>query len=177
MGRRLSDEKGTIMTAKAYFSGGCFWGMEYYFGKLKGVTQTKVGFMGGHVENPSYKEVKTGTTGHLETIEVTYDPETIPYEALVRFFFEIHDFEQVDGQGVDIGTQYLSAIFFANDTERDIAIKVFGELIQMGYRPSTQIREIMPFYPAEDYHQQYLERINESPECHVYRPIFNKNHG
>ena len=98
--------------AKAYFSAGCFWGVEYYFKRLKGVTKTVVGFMGGEIDYPSYKQVKTGLTGHLETIEVEYDPEMVSYEALVRYFFEIHDFEQADGQGVDIGTQYLSAIWF-----------------------------------------------------------------
>ena len=158
--------------AKAYFSAGCFWGEEYYFKRLKGVTKTVVGFMGGELENPSYKQVKTGTTGHLETIEVEYDPEVVSYEALVRYFFEIHNFEQVDGQGIDIGTQYLSAIWFNDNTERDTAIKVFGELMQMGYSPVTQIRTVMSFYPAEDYHQDYLDERGETPECHVYRRIF-----
>ena len=158
--------------AKAYFSAGCFWGVEYYFKRLKGVTKTVVGFMGGELENPSYKQVKTGTTGHLETIEVEYDPDIVSYEALVRYFFEIHNFEQVDGQGIDIGTQYLSAIWFNDNTERDTAIKVFGELMQMGYSPVTQIRTVMSFYPAEDYHQDYLDQRGETPECHVYRRIF-----
>ena len=158
--------------AKAYFSAGCFWGVEYYFKRLKGVTKTVVGFMGGELENPSYKQVKTGTTGHLETIEVEYDPDIVSYEALVRYFFEIHNFEQVDGQGIDIGTQYLSAIWFNDNTERDTAIKVFGELMQMGYSPVTQIRTVMSFYPAEDYHQDYLDERGETPECHVYRRIF-----
>ena len=158
--------------AKAYFSAGCFWGVEYYFKRLKGVTKTTVGFMGGEIENPSYKQVKTGLTGHLETIEVKYDPETVSYEGLVRYFFEIHDFEQADGQGNDIGTQYLSAIWFNDFAERDTAIKVFGELMQMGYRPATQIRAVMPFYPAEDYHQDYLDERQETPECHVYRKVF-----
>ena len=160
------------MTAKAYFSAGCFWGVEYYFTKLKGVTKSTVGFMGGEIEHPSYKQVKTGTTGHLETIEVEYDPEQVSYETLVRYFFEIHDFEQVDGQGVDIGTQYLSAIWFNDNTERDTALMVFGQLMQMGYHPATQIRTVMPFYPAEDYHQHYLEHLGETPECHVYRKVF-----
>ena len=146
--------------------------MEYYFKRLKGVTKTTVGFMGGEIENPSYKQVKTGTTGHLETIEVEYNPETVSYEALVRYFFEIHNFEQVDGQGIDIGTQYLSAIWFNNTTERDTSIKVFGELMQMSYHPATQIRQAMPFYPAEDYHQDYLDERQETPECHVYTKIF-----
>ena len=157
---------------KAYFSAGCFWGVEYYFKRLKGVTKTTVGFMGGEIENPSYKQVKTGMTGHLETIEVEYEPETVSYEALVRYFFEIHNFEQADGQGIDIGTQYLSAIWFNNVEERDMAIRIFGELMQMGYHPATQIRQAMTFYPAEDYHQDYLDLRGESPECHVYRRIF-----
>ena len=157
---------------KAYFSAGCFWGVEYYFKRLKGVTKTVVGFMGGDMENPSYKQVKTGTTGHLETIEVEYDPELVSYEALVRYFFEIHNFEQADGQGIDIGSQYLSAIWFNDITERDMAIKVFGELMQMGYHPATQIRQAMAFYRAEDYHQDYLDERGETPECHVYRKIF-----
>ena len=158
---------------KAYFSAGCFWGVEYYFKRLKGVTKTIVGFMGGEMEKPSYKQVKTGTTGHLETIEVEYDPNVVSYEALVRYFFEIHNFEQADGQGIDIGTQYLSAIWFKDTEERDAAIRVFGELMQMGYHPATQIRATMTFYPAEDYHQDYLDQRQEIPECHVYRKIFN----
>ena len=158
--------------AKAYFSAGCFWGVEYYFKRLKGVTKTAVGFMGGELKNPSYKQVKTGLTGHLETIEVVYDPNVVSYEALVRYFFEIHNFEQVDGQGIDIGTQYLSAIWFNDTTERDIAIKIFGELMQMGYHPATQIRQAMTFYPAEDYHQDYLDLRGETPECHVWRKVF-----
>ena len=157
----------------AYFSAGCFWGVEYYFKRLKGVLGTKVGFMGGDLKNPSYKEVKTGRTGHLETIRVDYDPSIVPYEALVKYFFEIHDFEQADGQGIDIGTQYLSAIWFNDLKERDTAIQVFGELMKMGYHPATQIREAMTFYPAEDYHQDYLDQRQETPECHVRRPIFS----
>lgn len=157
---------------KAYFAGGCFWGMEYYFMKLRGVTKTTVGFMGGNLENPSYKQVKTGTTGHLETIEVEFDEAVLPYVSVVRFFFEIHDFEQTDGQGIDIGSQYLSAIFFTDERQRDVAVSVFNELLQMGYKPATQIRPAETFYRAEDYHQKYLEIKGEEPECHVYRPIF-----
>ena len=158
--------------ATAHFSAGCVWGVEYYFKRLRGILFTRVGFMGGDLADPSYKQVKTGTTGHLETIEVEYDPDMVSYEALVKYFFEIHDFEQADGQGIDIGTQYLSAIWFNDTTERDIAIKVFGELMRMGYHPATQIREVMTFYPAEDYHQDYLDERGETPECHVWRKIF-----
>lgn len=158
--------------ATAYFSAGCFWGVEYYFKRLRGILFTQVGFMGGELLNPSYKQVKTGLTGHLETIRVDYDPEMVSYEALVKYFFEIHDFEQADGQGIDIGTQYLSAIWFQNAEERDIALKVFGELTQMGYHPATQIRMVATFFKAEDYHQNYLDLRQETPECHVYRKIF-----
>ncbi len=158
--------------ATAYFSAGCFWGVEYYFKRLKRVKKTTVGFMGGELQNPSYKQVKTGTTGHLETIAVEYDPNEVSYKALVRYFFEIHNFEQADGQGIDIGSQYLSAIWFNDTLERDSAIQVFGELTQMGYHPATQIREAMAFYPAEDYHQDYLDQRQETPECHVYQKIF-----
>lgn len=146
--------------------------MEYYFRKLEGVRQTKVGFMGGTLEHPSYKQVKTGTTGHLETIEVELDEEVISYASVVRYFFEIHDFEQTDGQGIDIGSQYLSAIFYTDENQREIAEKVIDGLLQMGYHPATTIRRAEPFYPAEDYHQRYLELRDETPECHIYRKIF-----
>lgn len=157
---------------KAYFAAGCFWGVEYYFKRLNGVLKTTVGFMGGSVANPSYILVKTGTTGHLETIEVEYGSSTVSYESLVRYFFEIHDFEQTDGQGIDIGSQYLSAIFYASEEEKTIAEKVIAELTGMGYQVATKIRKAEDFYPAEDYHQNYLDLRNEIPECHVYRRIF-----
>lgn len=158
--------------SKAYFSAGCFWGVEYYFKRLKGVTKTTVGFMGGELKDPSYKQVKTGTTGHLETIEVEYNPEEVTYEALTRYFFEIHDFEQTDGQGIDIGSQYLSAIWVSNEQEQAIAQKVVGELTEMDYHVATQIKKVVTFYRAEDYHQNYLDLRQETPECHVYRKIF-----
>ena len=158
--------------ATAYFSAGCFWGVEYYFKRLKGVNKTTVGFMGGSLQNPSYKEVKTGSTGHLETIRVDYDPELVSYEALVKYFFEIHDFEQTDGQGIDIGSQYLSAIWVANPEEQTVAMKIINELTKMGYKVATQVKSVMPFYTAENYHQDYLDQRQETPECHVYRKIF-----
>ena len=156
---------------KAYFAAGCFWGVEYYFKRLEGVLKTTVGFMGGSVVNPSYRLVKTGTTGHLETIEVEYDSEKVSYEDLVRYFFEIHNFEQTDGQGIDIGSQYLSAIFHVSDEEKITAEKIVAELTEMGYQVATKIRKAEAFYPAEDYHQNYLDERNETPERHVYRRI------
>ena len=161
------------MMSTAYFSAGCFWGVEYYFKRLKGVNKTTVGFMGGKLQNPSYKEVKTGATGHLETIRVDYDPFIVSYEALVRYFFEIHDFEQTDGQGIDIGSQYLSAIWVANKEEQATAETIIATLTRMGYKVATSIKTEETFYPAEDYHQDYLDLRQETPECHVYRKIFN----
>lgn len=160
------------MISKAYFACGCFWGAQYYFDKLKGVKSTVVGYMGGKLENPTYKEVKKGNTGHLETIEVVYDPSVLNYESLVKYFFEIHDFSQEDGQGVDIGSQYLSAIFVSNQEERGTSEKVIGILKDKGYKVATKILPVQTFWKAEDYHQLYLEQRKEEPECHVYKKIF-----
>ena len=146
--------------------------MEYYFKRLKGVTKTTVGFMGGSLENPSYKEVKTGATGHLETIKVDYDPTLLPYDVLVKYFFEIHDFEQTDGQGIDIGSQYLSAIWVADEQEQAIAENIISGLSKRGYKVATIIKKVATFYQAEDYHQDYLDLRHETPECHVYRKVF-----
>lgn len=165
------------MKKKAYFAAGCFWGVQYYFARRKGVTQTIVGYMGGRKDNPTYAEVKTGKTGHLETIEVEYDDVLVSYEDLVRFFFEIHDFEQTDGQGIDIGSQYLSVLFCQDTNEEVTARKVIAQLTQMGYHVATTVRKAQAFYPAENYHQYYHDRCGDSPICHVYKRIFNSHCG
>lgn len=155
----------------AYFASGCFWGTEYYFQKLTGLI-TSVGFMGGHVENPSYKEVCTQTTGHIETTEIHYDPARISYEELVKYFFETHDFTQEDGQGPDIGPQYLSVIFYQNEAEKEIAQKVIALLQAKGYKVATQLRPAETFWIAEAYHQDYYQLKGTTPYCHFYRPLF-----
>ena len=157
---------------KAYFAAGCFWGVEHYFKKLKGVVETTVGYSGGWVENPTYEQVKTGTTGHFETIEVVYDPSVIDYETLVKYFFEIHDFTQTDGQGPDIGPQYLSRIFVQKIQERKIAEKIINLLKDKGFQVATQILKFEKFYPAEDYHQDYYQKTGALPYCHFRRKIF-----
>lgn len=157
---------------KAWFASGCFWGTEYYFNKAKGVMETTVGFMGGHLEHPSYKQVCTGETGHLETTEVAYDPHQTSYEELVKLFFETHDFTQVNGQGPDIGPQYLSAIFYANAEQKAIAEKYIRILTEKGYKVATSLRPASVFWKAEDYHQDYYDHKGTTPYCHFYRKIF-----
>ncbi|WP_221412332.1 bifunctional methionine sulfoxide reductase B/A protein [Dysgonomonas sp. 520] len=158
---------------KAYFASGCFWGTEYYFMKANGVKHTAVGFMGGHVDNPSYKEVSGKKTGHLETTEVEYDTTKTSYEDLVKLFFETHDFTQTDGQGPDIGPQYLSCIFYSDENEKAIAQKYIDILQSKGYKVATKLVAASTFWKAEDYHQQYYLHKGTTPYCHVYRKIFD----
>lgn len=160
------------MIKKAYFASGCFWGTEYYFMNAAGVAHTAVGFMGGHVDHPTYKEVSQKNTGHLETTEVEYDTSKTSYEGLVKLFFETHDFTQTNGQGPDIGPQYLSCIFYADDKEKAIAKKYIGILEGKGYKVATMLKPASTFWKAEDYHQQYYEHKGSTPYCHVYKKIF-----
>lgn len=157
---------------KAYFASGCFWGTEYYFMKAPGVVHTAVGFMGGHVKNPSYEQVCQKNTGHLETTEVEYDSTKTSYEDLVKLFFETHDFTQTNGQGPDIGPQYLSCIFYADDNQKEVAQKYIDILTSKGYKVATMLKPLSDFWKAEDYHQQYYEYKGTTPYCHIYRKIF-----
>lgn len=155
-----------------YFASGCFWGTEYFFMKANGVKHTAVGFMGGHTEHPSYKEVCEGTTGHLEVTEVEYDATKTGYDDLVKLFFETHDFTQTNGQGPDIGEQYLSCIFYSTSDEKAIAEKRMEELTSKGYKVATMLKPASKFWKAEDYHQQYYEHKGTRPYCHAYKKIF-----
>lgn len=157
---------------KAYFASGCFWGTEYYFMKAKGVKHTTVGFMGGHVDNPTYKQVCEKNTGHLELTEVEYDLTKTSYDEMVKLFFETHDFTQTNGQGPDIGPQYLSCIFYANEEEKDIAQKYINILENKGLKVATMLKPIATFWKAEDYHQQYYQHKGTTPYCHSYKKIF-----
>lgn len=158
----------------AYFASGCFWGTEYHFGRHPGVIDTRVGYCGGHLMNPSYGEVCRGDSGHLETIEVTYDPKKVSYDKLCQLFFETHDFSQTDGQGPDIGSQYLSAIFYQNESEKKTALVLRDYLQEKGYKVATSLRRFEVFFPAEDYHQKYYESLGETPYCHSYKSIFKR---
>ncbi len=146
-------------TERAIFAGGCFWCMEPLFDKLPGVSGTASGYTGGRVPNPSYEEVCRGNTGHLEAVEIVFDPEVISYEKLLDIFW--HHIDPVDPQGqfCDKGEQYLSAIFYANEQQRILADQSKDDVKRMlGQKIYTQIRPLTEFYPAEDYHQEFYQK-------------------
>lgn len=157
---------------KSYFASGCFWGTEFYFMRAEGVKYTAVGFMGGYKEKPTYKEVCEENTGHLETTEVEYNTEETTYENLVKLFFETHDFTQKDGQGPDIGAQYLSCIFYSDENEKQIAEKYISILRNRGFDISTMLKPTSEFWKADNYHQQYYNTKGDKPYCHRYKQIF-----
>jgi peptide methionine sulfoxide reductase msrA/msrB len=161
-------------TQEAFFAGGCFWGVEYWFEKAPGVTLAESGYMGGHVDSPSYKEVCSGDTGHIETVHVVFDPSKTSYEALARLFFEIHDPTQVDRQGPDIGEQYRSVVFYANDEQRRVVEKLIGELRNRGYDVATRLEPAAKFWKAEAYHQDYYNHKGTTPYCHTPTQRFAK---
>jgi peptide methionine sulfoxide reductase msrA/msrB len=153
---------------KAYFAGGCFWGMEYYFQKMNGVISTRVGYMGGHEQEPTYAEVCNDNTGHAEAIEVVYDPSKTTFEEVARYFFEIHDPTQVDRQAPDIGEQYRSAIFYANEEQKQISRKLIDILEKKGFKIATELSDAGTFWEAEKYHQDYYLKSGHQPYCHSY---------
>ena len=157
---------------KAYFASGCFWGTEYHFMKAKGVLETTVGYMGGHTEEPTYRQVCDGNTGHVETTEIVYDPTKTSFEELLKLYYETHDFEQVGGQGPDIGAQYQSVVFYVNDEQKQMVEKYIKILQDKGFSPATELRAAPRFWPAEDYHQEYYDKKNGTPYCHIYQKIF-----
>jgi peptide-methionine (S)-S-oxide reductase len=148
---------------KATFGAGCFWGVEAAFRQLDGVTKTRVGYSGGHTDNPSYEDVCSHGTGHAEVVEVTYDDERLSYNDLLRVFWDKHDPTQFNRQGWDIGDQYRSAIFFHDEEQQDTAASSKEQQQGRYKRPVvTQIEPAQTFYEAEDYHQQYLEKRGRS---------------
>jgi peptide methionine sulfoxide reductase msrA/msrB len=152
---------------KAYFAGGCFWGIEYYFQNLEGVISTKVGYMGGNTKNPTYKQVCNGKTGHTEALEVIFDSSKVGFEKLAKLFFEIHDPTQKNRQGPDIGEQYRSAIFYVNGGQKLISEKLINILKEKGYDVVTELVKADNFWEAEDYHQKYYTKGGGQPYCHI----------
>ncbi|QKF59796.1 peptide-methionine (S)-S-oxide reductase MsrA [Aliarcobacter lanthieri] len=158
--------------SKAYFAAGCFWGVEYFFQKVNGVRSVISGYMGGFIENPTYEIVCSGFSGHIETVEVVFDDSIVDYKTLVKLFFEIHDFTQTNGQGPDIGSQYLSAIFYCDENQKKISENLMNELKKKGYTVATNLYSVVTFYKAEEYHQNYYDRHNKMPYCHSIKKIF-----
>jgi len=152
---------------KAIYAGGCFWGVEYYLQKKNGVISTSVGYIGGTNKNPTYQEVCSNTTGHVEAIEVYFDPTIVTYEDVTKLFFEIHDPTQIDRQGPDIGEQYRSEIFYMNDSQKLIAQKLIDELIAKGYNVVTKLSKATEFFVAENNHQNYYDNQGGLPYCHA----------
>ena len=154
---------------KATFAAGCFWGVEAQFQQLPGVTATAVGYEGGKLDNPTYQQVCTGNTGHAEACDIVFDPAVVSYDELLEAFFKAHDPTQLNRQGPDWGTQYRSAIFF-HTPEQQATAQASKEALEKAHRYSkpivTQIVPAVTFYPAEDYHQQYLEKRGLAT-CHI----------
>lgn len=157
---------------KAYFAGGCFWGVEYHLEKQKGVKSVESGYMGGSKDDPTYGEVCNGNTGHAETVEVVFDPTMVSYEDLAKLFFEIHDPTQVNRQGPDVGEQYRSVVFYADDNQKKVTERLIGILKDKGYKVATEVIPAGTFWKAEDYHQDYYEKKNGTPYCHAYTKRF-----
>ena len=156
------------MTEIATFGAGCFWGVEWVYRQVPGVIDVVSGYAGGLVEDPDYRLVCTGTTGHAEVVRIEFDPSVVGYDQLLEIFWAMHDPTQVDRQGPDVGTQYRSAIF-THSLEQRKAAEASRDRAQAGFdRPiATEITDAGPLYPAEDYHQRYYETTGHRPYCHV----------
>ena len=149
------------MTKIATFGAGCFWGVEQRFGKINGVVSTVVGYTGGKMENPTYKDVCTDKTGHAEVVRVTYDPSVVSYEELLEYFWDMHNPTTLNRQGWDVGTQYRSAVFYHSEEQKEAALRLKEKLDKSAKYKKPIVTEIVPagkFYRAEEYHQKYHEK-------------------
>ena len=165
----LFDAKTAGKTETAIFAAGCFWGVEEYFSRVKGVIKSESGYTGGTRKNPTYEEVCTGKTGHAESVRITFDPNVVSYERLLKHFWEIHDPTSLNKQGNDVGTQYRSAIFYTSPEQEKTAKASLEKLAKSGKYYRKIVTEILPekeFYLAEEYHQDYLKK-NPHGYCHI----------
>jgi len=158
----------------ATLGGGCFWCLEAVYQQMEGVTSIVSGYMGGHVQNPTYEQVCTGTTGHVEVVQLTFDPTVTTYRDILEVFFATHDPTSMDRQGNDTGAQYRSVIFYHSEEQRETARKLMGEL-DYGKPVVTELRPAETFYPAENYHQDYFRNHTSQPYCaYVVAPKVKK---
>jgi methionine-S-sulfoxide reductase len=163
-----------MKTEIATLAGGCFWGVEELLRQQPGVLRTTVGYAGGSTPNPKYDQVKTGKTGHAETIEIEFDPDIISFESVLLFFFSMHDPTTLNRQGNDVGSQYRSAIFYHGDNQRLVAEKIREKVDKSGAWKKPVVTEIVQastFFPAEDYHQSYLQKNPNGYTCHWVRDV------
>jgi peptide methionine sulfoxide reductase msrA/msrB len=167
-----NEAEAKVKTDTAIFASGCFWGTEYHFQQTPGVITAEAGYIGGTKDNPTYKEVSSGRTGHAEAVRVVFDPSKTSYEKLAKLFFETHDPGQVDRQGPDVGTQYRSGIFYLNEDQKKTAEKLIDELKGKGYKVVTELTHASTFWVAEKYHQDYYENTGGTPYCHIYKKKF-----
>jgi peptide-methionine (S)-S-oxide reductase len=160
------------MAAKATLAGGCFWCIEAAFDRVKGVEQTVSGYCGGHTEDPGYRAVCSGTTGHAEAVQITYDPDVVSYRELLEVFFEIHDPTTEDREGPDVGSQYRSAVFYHGESQRETVEAYVEELESSGTYDGivTEIERLERFYRAEEKHQNYYENNPNQPYCRAQIP-------
>ncbi|HXK60887.1 MAG TPA: peptide-methionine (S)-S-oxide reductase MsrA [Acidobacteriota bacterium] len=167
----MSDQQASGKSEEVItLAGGCFWCVEAIFDDLKGVKQVESGYSGGHVPNPTYEQVCSGRTGHAEVIEVTFDPQVISLEDILRIFFTVHDPTTLNRQGPDVGTQYRSAIFYRNEEQKRVAQEVMQEVEASKIWDDplvTQLEPFQAFYRAEDYHQEYYASNPNQPYCRV----------
>ncbi|MCD6046199.1 MAG: msrA3, partial [Gammaproteobacteria bacterium] len=167
-------DKATLETEEIILAAGCFWGVQYYLAQLPGVLKTEVGYSGGSLEEPSYEAVCSQKTGHYEALRVIFDSDKINLTSVIQYFFEIHDPTQKNGQGPDLGPQYLSAIFYYDDKQRHSIQAVMDELGAMGYDLATRLLSVTTFWPAGNYHQHYYLHKNGTPYCHRHIARFKK---
>ena len=150
----------------AYFAGGCFWGVEHFLEEMPGVASVESGYTGGTMESPTYQDVIAKNTGHLEVVQVRFDSKRVSFKAVAKRFFEIHDPTQTNGQGPDIGEQYLSAVFYTDAKQKAETEALIAQLSERGYKVATELRSFEKFWPAEDYHQDYYAKSGKQPYCH-----------
>jgi len=168
----VSDNRNAQGAETAIVAGGCFWGVEEIFRKIPGVLDTMVGYTGGELANPTYKDVCRGDTGHAEAISISFDPKRVSYEEILDCFFRLHDPTTLNRQHNDVGTQYRSAIFYTDEAQRAVAEKVKARVDASGAFKRKVVTEIIPastFWSAEEYHQDYLQKNPDGYNCHVLR--------